>query len=164
MVEQNHTEESLRALIATVNDPEVPAVNVIELGIVRSVTNSDGRVTVTLTPTYSGCPAMHMIEEEIRTVLLENGLQSVEFLTVYTPAWTTDWIAEEAKMKLKRYGIAPPHGVSSSPVLQIELPRVQCPHCDSENTTVKSEFGSTACKSFYYCYNCRQPFEYFKSL
>jgi ring-1,2-phenylacetyl-CoA epoxidase subunit PaaD len=163
MVELILTEDSIRSLIATVNDPEVPAINIIELGIVRAVSIIGGKVIVTVTPTYSGCPAMHMIEEEIRRVLTENGVAQVEIQTVYSPAWTTDWMDEHARMKLKQYGIAPPHSVQSSPVLQIELPQVSCPHCDSAETKQKSEFGSTACKSYFYCHSCQQPFEYFKS-
>lgn len=164
MVNERLTEESMWNLIGTVKDPEIPVVSIIELGIVRSVALSEGHVTVTVTPTYSGCPAMHIIEEEIRSILMENGAHSVEIRTVYSPAWTTDWIEAQAKIKLREYGIAPPHAVAHSPVLQIELPAVRCPLCNSDDTTLKSEFGSTACKSYYICHQCSQPFEYFKPL
>ena len=158
-----HTEESIRELLSSIKDPEVPAISIVELGIVRNVEIRNEKVTVTITPTYSGCPAMKMIEDEIRRVLGEHWIFSVSINTVYSPAWTTDWISESAKEKLKNYGIAPPHPVVQSPLLQIELPTVNCPHCHSSNTKLKSEFGSTACKSYYFCNSCQQAFEYFKA-
>ena len=155
--------ESIKELLATINDPEVPAINIVELGIVRNVHLNDESVTVTITPTYSGCPAMKMIEDEIRRLLTEHGIPNVTIETVFSPAWTTDWIDLQAKEKMTKYGIAPPHIVSQSPLLQITLPVIQCPHCQSNDTQLKSEFGSTACKSYYFCHSCRQPFEYFKA-
>jgi ring-1,2-phenylacetyl-CoA epoxidase subunit PaaD len=157
------TEETLRAILGTIPDPEVPAISIVELGLIRGFHITDDEVTVTVTPTYSGCPAMDTIRQEIRRVLNDHGIDRVSILTVLTPAWTTDWIGEEAKQRLHQYGIAPPHPVASSPLLQIELPPVACPHCRSLQTTLKSEFGSTACKAYYHCDDCRQPFEYFKS-
>lgn len=157
------TVESIRELISTINDPEVPAINIIELGIVRAIQIVDDHVTVTITPTYSGCPAMKMIEDDIRHVLGAHGISQISITTVFSPAWTTDWMDERAKKKLQQYGIAPPHSVNLSPVIQIELPKVQCPHCQSRNTHQKSEFGSTACKAYYFCDSCRQAFEYFKA-
>ena len=119
-------------------------------------------VTVTITPTYSGCPAMKMIEDDILSILSENGFSTVLIKTIHSPAWTTDWISNDAKEKLKKYGIAPPHMTAQSPILQIEILTIVCPHCNSSDTQLKSEFGSTSCKAYYFCHSCRQPFEYFK--
>lgn len=164
MVEtKSHTKESILELLSMINDPEVPAISIVDLGIVRNVEVLNEKVTVTLTPTYSGCPAMKMIEDEIRRVLGEHWIFSVLINIIYSPAWTTDCISETAKEKLKNYGIAPPHLVSQSPLLQIVLPHVDCPHCNSKNTKLKSEFGSTACKAYYFCNSCQQAFEYFKA-
>ena len=162
-VAERHSVESITEILSAINDPEVPAINIMELGIVRDIQLNDSEVSITITPTYSGCPAMKVIEDEIRRVCTENGLPTVSIKTIYSPAWTTDWIPESAKEKLKNYGIAPPHMTDQSPLIQIELPNVQCPHCKSANTQLKSEFGSTACKSYYFCNTCRQAFEYFKS-
>ncbi len=157
-----HSEVTVRDLLSTVSDPEVPAISIIELGIVRKIEMMGEKVSITLTPTYSGCPAMKMIEDEIRSVLNSNGISAVDIKTVFSPAWTTDWMNESAKQKLKNYGIAPPMHLAQSALLQIELPSVQCPHCNSHETQLKSEFGSTSCKAYYYCRSCSQPFEYFK--
>lgn len=156
------TEEVVMAVLGTIPDPEVPAISIVELGLIRAIRITDDEIAVTVTPTYSGCPAMDTIRKEIRRVLHEHGAESVSIDTVLSPAWTTDWIGEEAKKKLQDYGIAPPHPVHASPLLQIELPPVPCPHCRSQHTQLKSEFGSTACKAYYLCNDCRQPFEYFK--
>ena len=148
-------------------DPEVPAIDIVELGIVRRAElTANGVVAVDVTPTYSGCPAMRVIEEEIVTALRANGYDRVELKTVYTPAWTTDWLSDEAKAKLKEYGIAPPGPtVSESPLVPLTsaIRRVGCPYCGSSNTERKSEFGSTACKAIHYCHHCHQPFEEFKA-
>ena len=157
-----HTIESIRELLSTIKDPEVPAISIVELGIVRDVQLVDSDVTVTITPTYSGCPAMKMIEDDIRSALKENGFSTITVKTIYSPAWTTDWISESTKAKLKNYGIAPPQIVSQSPLIQIEIPVIECPFCNSKETQLKSEFGSTSCKSYYFCHSCRQAFEYFK--
>ncbi len=138
-----------------------------ELGIVRDVEVSEqGRVTVTVTPTYSGCPAIRVIEDDITSAIRAAGFAEVEVRTALAPAWTTDWIAPEAKAKLKAYGIAPPSRTESSDLVQLlrHRPAVQCPYCDSYETEVRSEFGSTACKSVCWCRSCRQPFEEFKAL
>jgi ring-1,2-phenylacetyl-CoA epoxidase subunit PaaD len=158
-----HTVRSVRDLLSLIVDPEIPVISIVELGIVRDVEIIDDSVSVTVTPTYSGCPAMKMIEDDIRRVLGDHGISTVTIRTIFSPAWTTDWIDEPAKEKLRRYGIAPPHSVQSSPLLQIELPSIQCPQCQSGNTQLKSEFGSTSCKSYYFCNSCRQPFEHFKA-
>jgi ring-1,2-phenylacetyl-CoA epoxidase subunit PaaD len=149
-------------------DPEVPALDIVELGIVRGVEQSaDGVVTVDVTPTYSGCPAMGMIEQEIMAELRANGYDRVELRTVYSPAWTTDWLSDAAKAKLKAYGIAPPdHTVVEQALVPLlsSVRRAACPYCGSSNTERKSEFGSTACKAIHYCRDCHQPFEEFKAI
>lgn len=165
MVEtKHHTVESIRELLATVHDPEIPVLSVLEIGIIREISVDSERVSVTITPTYSGCPAMHMIEEEIRSVLRKNGIDRVEIETTFSPAWTTEWLSENAKLKLKQYGIAPPGDEHQPQLLQIVLPPPSCPYCASKETELRSQFGSTACKAFYFCFSCRQPFEYFKPI
>ena len=157
------------AAVATVMDPEVPVLSVVELGIVRDVTIDGGQVTVTVTPTYSGCPAMRVIEEEILAALDTHGFPGARVRTVYAPAWTTEWIGDEARAKLRAYGIAPPSGGSFSdgdalvPLVRRRA-AVECPYCGSSSTTLRSEFGSTACKSTLFCDSCRQPFEQFKGI
>ncbi len=158
-----HTKASIRALLDTIPDPEVPAISIVELGIIRDISITDDEVTISITPTYSGCPAMHTIQQEIRQVCREHGIVRLTILTILAPAWSTDWMDDSAREKLRAYGIAPPLTVAASPLLQIDLPAVPCPHCRSQRTTLKSEFGSTACKAYYYCDVCLQPFEYFKS-
>jgi ring-1,2-phenylacetyl-CoA epoxidase subunit PaaD len=145
-------------ILSTVMDPEVPALSVVDLGIVRDVdVDPEGAVTVAITPTYSGCPAMHMIEQDIAAALRAGGWTNVNIRTVYAPAWSSDWIGPEARRKLEAYGIAPPELV---PLTR----RVACPFCGSRETTMRSEFGPTACKALMYCNACLQPFELFKAI
>ena len=158
--------EELFELLETVMDPEVPVLSVVDLGIVRDAVSSEDGVVVTITPTYSGCPAMREIEEEIRRALEGQGIGPVQIRTTYSPAWTSDWISADGREKLEAYGIAPPGRVQSGDlvVLQRRMPAVRCPYCKSLNTVEKSEFGSTACKAIWFCNGCRQPFEQFKSI
>jgi ring-1,2-phenylacetyl-CoA epoxidase subunit PaaD len=160
--------DALFGVLRGIPDPEVPALDIVELGIVRRVELSpDGAVTVEVTPTYSGCPAMRMIEQEIVAALHANGYDRVELRTVYSPAWTTDWLTDSAKAKLKAYGIAAPdHTVAEQALVPLtsSVRRVACPYCGSSNTERKSEFGSTACKAIHYCHHCQQPFEEFKAI
>jgi ring-1,2-phenylacetyl-CoA epoxidase subunit PaaD len=158
--------EELMAILDEVKDPEVPAVSVVELGIVRDVAATEAGVEVTITPTYSGCPAMREIENDIRNALAEHGLGPVDIRVVYSPAWTTDWIGPAAKAKLEAYGIAPPGAAPRDELVSLERRgrRVRCPFCKSVDTERKSEFGSTACKSIWFCNSCRQPFEEFKAI
>jgi ring-1,2-phenylacetyl-CoA epoxidase subunit PaaD len=152
-------------LLEEVHDPEVPALTVIDLGIVRKVElNDDSKPVITITPTYSGCPAMDMISMSIRMKLLEHGFQNPEMKTVLSPAWTTDWMSERGKQKLKAYGIAPPNAkqLVCEPGLFQQEESIQCPHCNSYNTRMISQFGSTACKALYKCNDCQEPFDYFK--
>jgi ring-1,2-phenylacetyl-CoA epoxidase subunit PaaD len=144
-------------------DPEVPVLSVTELGIVREVAIDGERVTVTVTPTYSGCPAMQVIEDEILAALDDAGFHAAVVRTVYQPAWTTDWIPPEAREKLRAYGIAPPAATSSRRALFGD-DGVACPRCGSERTQKISEFGSTACKSLWRCLACREPFDHFKCI
>jgi ring-1,2-phenylacetyl-CoA epoxidase subunit PaaD len=157
-------------LLQEVKDPEVPVLSVVELGIVRDVRVEGNEVTVVVTPTYSGCPAMRVIEEEIVDALRARGVDNARVETAYAPAWTTDWLSEDAKRKLEEYGIAPPgpapKGTEVSTLVAIEgrRERPRCPYCGSRDTELRSEFGSTACKSICYCRACRQPFEQFKAI
>jgi ring-1,2-phenylacetyl-CoA epoxidase subunit PaaD len=159
--------DAVLAILDGVMDPEVPVLSVRELGIVRDVeVDSAGAVIVTVTPTYSGCPAIQVIEQDIRAALLAAGHADVRVRTVYAPAWTSDWIAPAARMKLKAYGIAPPARAEDGELVQLVRRRAaaQCPYCDSHDTEVRSEFGSTACKAVCWCRRCRQPFEEFKAI
>ena len=160
--------DEVLAVLDTVMDPEVPVLSVRELGIVRDVLVDDrGGVTVVVTPTYSGCPAIQVIEHDILDALARAGYSDAKVRTTYSPAWTTDWIPEPARAKLKAYGIAPP-GRSGEAGGLVQLMRARqappCPYCDSRDTEIRSEFGSTACKSVCWCRTCRQPFEEFKAI
>lgn len=158
--------DEVLAILDTVMDPEVPVLNVRELGIVRDVeVDRAGVVTVTVTPTYSGCPAIRVIEEDIVCAVQAAGVTDVRVATAYAPAWTTDWIAPAARAKLKAYGIAPPARADSGDLVQLlrHRPAAQCPYCDSFETELRSEFGSTACKAVCWCRACGQPFEEFKA-
>lgn len=151
-------------ILSHVADPEVPVLSVVDLGIIRDVvSHADGTLEVLITPTYTGCPAMDMIATNIRMELLANGYQQPKITTVLSPAWTTDWMSEEGKQKLKEYGIAPP--LPKQQVCKQELfaeEAIPCPRCNSYHTTRISEFGSTACKALYQCQDCKEPFDYFK--
>lgn len=155
-------------VLAGVPDPEVPAVSVRDLGIVRDVIDHGAELEVVLTPTYSGCPATEMIEQSVLSAIEAQGLGPARATLRRAPAWTTDWISEEGRRKLRDYGIAPPHAVPPEAGVPIRIlrraPAVPCPHCGSSHTERTSAFGSTACKALYRCLACREPFEYFKPL
>lgn len=164
------TREAVLEILAEVKDPELPMIDVVELGIVRDVSFDEGHLTVDITPTYSGCPAMQVIEQEIVSKLASHGFADARVRTVYSPAWTTDWMTEAGREKLLVHGIAPPHrveqasgGIAELVSLRRAKPTTACPFCGSVNTEEKSEFGSTACKSIHYCNGCHQPFDHFKS-
>jgi ring-1,2-phenylacetyl-CoA epoxidase subunit PaaD len=146
---------------AKVVDPEIPVLTIADLGVLRDVSVADGCVEVAITPTYSGCPAMNMIALEIELTLERAGLTPAKVRTVLSPAWTTDWLSEEGRRKLKDYGIAPPQKASGRRGLFGEQ-MVACPQCGSQDTEVLSEFGSTSCKALWRCRSCREPFDYFK--
>lgn len=149
-------------VLATVPDPEIPALSVVDLGIVREVEESaDGRrVAVTLTPTYSGCPATEVIARDVR-VALERRYDDVDVRTRLSPAWTTDWMSDAAREKLRGFGIAPPAGRSALPLVDVGTPGA-CPHCGSTDVEEIAAFGSTPCKALWRCTSCREPFDYFK--
>ena len=154
MVATTFEREQILEWLAEVADPEIPVLTITDLGIVRDVECDDG-VTVSLTPTYSGCPATEAIETSVVAALEERGVENVRIKRVLSPPWTTDWISEEGRDKLRIYGIAPPE--------RRDRP-IACPRCSSVDTEVVSEFGSTACKASYRCLDCLEPFEYFKCL
>ena len=165
--------------LGEVADPEIPVISVVDLGIVRDVTMAgDGACVVTITPTYSGCPAMQVIADAITDALRGHGIAAVRLVNQLSPAWTTDWMSEAGKLKLKGYGIAPPaqqvidisglragaradahHAIKRRAIAQ---PTVACPNCGSTHTEITSQFGSTPCKALYKCLDCREPFDYFK--
>jgi ring-1,2-phenylacetyl-CoA epoxidase subunit PaaD len=152
------------SVLETVNDPEVPVLSVVDLGIIREVKMTDGHPEIVITPTYSGCPAMDVIRMNIRMALLQKGYTDISLKTVLSPAWTTDWMSEKGKEKLMAYGIAPPTPVPvvCHPGLFQQEEAIACPHCRSYHTTRISESGSTACKALYRCEECHEPFDYFK--
>lgn len=158
--------EELYAVLNEVKDPEVPVLSIVELGIIRGVEIGEAGVSVTVTPTYSGCPAMSVIEHDIEAALRAHGVEHVEIRTSFSPAWTTDWIPAEAREKLRAYGIAPPGPADHDAPVAIgrRRPAVRCPYCGSTDTQMRSEFGSTACKAIHVCRNCQQPFEEFKAI
>lgn len=156
--------EAANRCLDTVCDPEIPVLTIRDLGIIRDVLlRPDGILEVLITPTYSGCPAMGAIEINIRAALQEAGFENVKVVTVLSPAWTTDWMSEDGKKKLRIYGIAPPAGSSADKrALLGERRALTCPHCGSDNTEMISQFGSTACKALFRCMDCLEPFDYFK--
>jgi ring-1,2-phenylacetyl-CoA epoxidase subunit PaaD len=147
-----------------VPDPEVPALSVCDLGIVRDVVVADAGTEVVLTPTYSGCPAMRTIEQEIEKMCDENSISVLPIKTVLSPAWTTDWILEKGRNNLREYGIAPPENEVDKSALFAKPTIIPCRKCGSKSTKMVSEFGSTACKAHYQCQDCMEPFDYFKCL
>lgn len=156
------TKEQIYEWLQSVTDPEVTVLTILDLGIVRDVRiGADEKVTVVITPTYSGCPAMDVIGMNIRMALLSRGIKKLDVQMQLSPAWTTDWMTEEGKRKLKAYGIAPP--VSRGSDLDLfDITPVECPHCGSKDTELVSQFGATSCKSLYKCNSCKEPFEHFK--
>ena len=165
MVTMVHNDADLRQrawdIAAQVVDPEIPVLTIADLGVLRDVAINDGCVEVAITPTYSGCPAMNMITLEIELALEREGIHGSKVRTVLSPAWTTDWMSDDGRRKLKAYGIAPPQAGSGRRALFGEQ-QVTCPQCGSGDTEVLSEFGSTSCKALWRCRSCREPFDYFK--
>lgn len=152
------------SLLEQIKDPEIPVLSIVDLGIVRDVVIDDEQLIITITPTYTGCPAMDMIAANIKMEMLASGFSKVNVELVISPAWTTDWMTEKGKQQLKEYGIAPPNPRQQVCNDQLFAPdeAVQCPHCGSWHTRRISEFGSTACKALYQCEDCQEPFDYFK--
>lgn len=156
-------EKQIWSILEEVKDPEIPVLSVIDLGIVRSVKAANDKIEINITPTYSGCPAMDVIAMDIRLKLIEKGFRNVSIQSQLSPAWTTDWMTEAGKQKLKAFGIAPPNPKQQfckSEMFQQEA--VQCPRCNSYHTELISQFGSTACKSMYRCLDCKEAFDHFK--
>jgi len=163
MVAASYHKEDIYKILQQVEDPEVPVLTIDDLGVLRDVQIEGTRIEVIITPTYSGCPAMDMITVNIKAAMQEAGYDDVHVKLVLSPAWTTDWMSEDGKRKLKEYGIAPPvEQTSDKSFLFGEDKVVPCPQCDSQDTAVISQFGSTACKALYRCNTCKEPFDYFK--
>jgi ring-1,2-phenylacetyl-CoA epoxidase subunit PaaD len=155
----------IEKIVAAVPDPEIPVINISELGILRDVEVRGDNVEIAITPTYSGCPAMKQIEQDIVAALENQGIQNVRVNLVYHPAWTTDWLTDVAKEKLRNYGIAPPEKTTADKSVLTGSPKnLCCPRCRSVNVQMISQFGSTACKALYKCNACLEPFDYFKCI
>ena len=153
-------------LLSDIPDPEIPVISIVELGVISDVKDlGDDAVEVIITPTYSGCPAMKQMEDDVVSKLKQNGFKTVNVKMVYSPAWTTDWLSEEAKLKLQKYGIAPPEETTTDKsFITGKHKAVTCPRCKSKNTLLVSQFGSTACKALYKCSDCLETFDYFKCI
>ncbi|MER6114536.1 1,2-phenylacetyl-CoA epoxidase subunit PaaD [Streptomyces sp. NPDC001743] len=168
MVTWTPLEEELRSLAGAVPDPELPVLTLEELGVLRGVeVLAPGRVTVRLTPTYTGCPAIEAMSTDIERVLYDHGMTEVSVVTVLSPAWSTDDISAEGRRKLAEFGIAPPrpHDAAAAATGPVPLAlSVRCPHCGSTDTELLSRFSSTACKALRRCVACREPFDHFKEL
>ncbi len=160
------SKQDILNLLAEIPDPEIPVISIIDLGVIRDIVIiNDTDIELKITPTYSGCPAMKQIEDDVRKKLRENDFKNITIKTVFSPPWTTDWIPAEAKEKLKKYGIAPPeHSTEDKNWLTGKHSVIECPRCKSKNTKLISQFGSTACKALYQCQDCLEPFDYFKCI
>lgn len=162
---EGFSSEKIRSIISAIPDPEIPVISIEELGILRGVEFIDNTWVVSITPTYSGCPAMKMIEDQIYEELKKEGVYNATVKLVYAPAWTTDWLSDVAKEKLRVYGIAPPEKTTSDKsILLGKAKRINCPRCASQDIEMVSQFGSTACKALYKCNSCKEPFDYFKCI
>ena len=160
------TKDKIWNLLEEIPDPEIPVLSIHDLGIVRKIDEINNEIIVTITPTYSGCPAMNQFEADIVTTLNKYGYDNVSIKITYDPPWTTDWLSEEAKKKLQDYGIAPPEQKTTdkNALLVDDRKSVTCPQCKSRNSKMISQFGSTACKALYQCNDCMEPFDYFKCI
>jgi ring-1,2-phenylacetyl-CoA epoxidase subunit PaaD len=160
------TAQQVREVLAGVTDPEIPVLTIADLGVLRDVRVDGAHVVVTVTPTYSGCPAMDEIRADVRAALARHGWDDVEVRTVLSPAWTTDWLSDDGRRKLREFGIAPPGARTDGPVL-VPLGRrgdvVACPQCGSDDTEELARFASTSCKAMWRCRSCREPFDHFKA-
>lgn len=159
-----HIDAHLAEILSTVSDPEIPVLSIMDMGVVRSASMKDGAAHITITPTYSGCPAMDVIGDDIKKALREQGIDATVEL-VLSPAWTTDWITEKGRKALEDYGIAAPLSESHDKMVLLGNAKlVKCPLCGSTDTRLVSQFGSTACKALFQCNECQEPFDYFKCL
>jgi ring-1,2-phenylacetyl-CoA epoxidase subunit PaaD len=159
-VEQNVTTAQLRDLLSRVTDPEIPVLTLEDLGVIREIRHSDGKIEVTITPTYAGCPALETMRSDIEATLAAAGFGDVTVRQSLSPAWTTDWMSDGGREKLRAYGIAPPARKACNEAAE----DIGCPQCGSADVKRISEFGSTACKALYRCRDCLEPFDYFKCL
>jgi ring-1,2-phenylacetyl-CoA epoxidase subunit PaaD len=166
MVVAEKTYKHIWKLFEEIPDPEIPVLSILDLGIVRKIASEDDTIVITITPTYSGCPAMNLFEDDIIAKLKENNIENVRIEMTYDPPWTTDWMNDEARKRLEDYGIAPPVRGShdKGELFKEGVKNVRCPICKSINTKVISQFGSTACKALYKCNDCLEPFDYFKCI
>ncbi|MBK7309242.1 MAG: phenylacetate-CoA oxygenase subunit PaaJ [Sphingobacteriaceae bacterium] len=153
-------------ILSDIPDPEIPVISIVELGVIRDAKDlGNDSIEVIITPTYSGCPAMKQMEDDVVSKLKQNGFKTVNVKMVYSPAWTTDWLSQEAKLKLQKYGIAPPEeSTTDKSFITGKHKAVTCPRCKSKNTLLVSQFGSTACKALYKCSDCLETFDYFKCI
>jgi ring-1,2-phenylacetyl-CoA epoxidase subunit PaaD len=160
------SEEDILEILKEVKDPEIPVLSLVDLGVVREIkTQGNGKLVISITPTYSGCPAVKTMKDDIVQRLVREGVTDVEVKEVIKPAWTTDWISDDARKRLLKYGIAPPVDATEDKAsLMGDSPVVACPQCGSKDTRMISQFGSTACKALYQCNDCKEPFDYFKCL
>jgi ring-1,2-phenylacetyl-CoA epoxidase subunit PaaD len=157
------TKEAVLQALEDVKDPEIPAISVVELGVIRAVDIDGGRVTVDMAPTFAGCPALAVMQADIRSRLRQMGAAEVEVRLVLAPPWSSDWITEAGRIKLRSFGLAPP--IQHGGLVQIMFAdEATCPHCGSSDATLKNSFGPTLCRALYYCNRCQQPFEQFKAL
>ncbi|MFA6150966.1 MAG: 1,2-phenylacetyl-CoA epoxidase subunit PaaD [Chitinophagaceae bacterium] len=162
MVKESYQREEILALLSEIKDPEIPVVTIEEMGMLRDVILSDKGCEILLTPTYTACSAMEIIEQDILSTLKEARIENAKVTMVFAPAWTTDWMSETTKEKLIQFGIAAPVHSSCSNWLSPKNVEVKCPKCESTDTKLISQFGSTACKALYSCNHCQEPFDYFK--
>ena len=158
------TLEAMWQALEAVKDPEIPVVSLVEMGIVRDITTSETGVTVQMTPTFSGCPALDVMRRDITNCLQQLGIQSVTVETVLNPPWSSDWITDEARVKLKQFGLAPPPKHGGNVIAVAFLDVAECPRCGSYNTVIKNSFGPTLCRMIWYCQDCQDAFEQFKPL
>ena len=157
--------EEIEQKISSIPDPEIPVITIKELGVLRSISVEKGKLTIKITPTYSGCPAMDRFQADIEGVIKELNIENYQIQMQYNPPWTTDWMSKEAKEKLRAFGIAPPEHKTSDKNAILGAPsKVICPKCSSSETELVSPFGSTACKALYKCNSCLEPFDYFKCI
>jgi len=159
------SKENILSALSEIPDPEIPVISIVELGVVREILPAGKDIEIIITPTYSGCPAMKQMEDDIRKKLHDHGFENIKITTTYTPPWTTDWLNAEARQKLQDYGIAPPEESTTDKSFLTNRPKhITCPRCKSKNTVMVSQFGSTACKALYKCNDCLEAFDYFKCI
>lgn len=160
-----YSKQNIFDFLHEIPDPEIPVISIVELGVIREVFTNEKSIEVIITPTYSGCPAMKQMEDDVRKKLVEKGFEEIKITTVFNPAWTTDWMSAAARKKLQNYGIAPPEESTSDKSFLTNKPKfITCPRCKSKNTVMVSQFGSTACKALYKCNECLEAFDYFKCI